>query len=133
MVEIPDGLRTVFHATIEREDDQYVLEVPASEIDRDSLTAGTTYRVAVLPAQSDSTPESSIDDTHARGPPVTEGELREVTIETTGDQGDGIAYVERGYVVIVPEAKPGDTVTIEIETVQPNVAFATVRGGLSSG
>jgi tRNA/tmRNA/rRNA uracil-C5-methylase (TrmA/RlmC/RlmD family) len=31
-----------------------------------------------------------------------------VTIETVGDQGDGIAKVERGYVVIVPETQPGE-------------------------
>ncbi len=132
MVEIPDGLRTLFHATIEREDDQYVLDVPASEIDRESLTVGTTYRVALFQARSDSTADPSTNDTQARGPPVTEGEMREVSVETTGDQGDGIAYVDRGYVVIVPDAEPGETVTVEIETVQPNVAFATIRGGPSS-
>ena len=60
------------------------------------------------------------------GPPVEEGEVREVTIETLGDQGDGIAKVERGYVVIVPGARPGDRPTVEIEQVRRNVAFATV-------
>jgi predicted RNA-binding protein with TRAM domain len=49
-----------------------------------------------------------------------------VTIETVGDQGDGIAKVERGYVVIVPDAQPGDEPTIEIEQVQQNVAFASI-------
>jgi predicted RNA-binding protein with TRAM domain len=50
-----------------------------------------------------------------------------VTIETNGDQGDGIAKVERGYVVIVPEAETGDEVTVEITHVCANVAFAQVR------
>jgi len=52
-----------------------------------------------------------------------------VIIETVGDQGDGIAKVERGYVVIVPEAQPGDEPTIEIEQVQENVAFASIVDG----
>lgn len=60
------------------------------------------------------------------GPPVDEGEVRDVTIETVGDQGDGIAKVERGYVVIVPGAQPGDEPTVEIEQVQENVAFARI-------
>jgi predicted RNA-binding protein with TRAM domain len=59
-------------------------------------------------------------------PPVEEGERREVEIEDIGDQGDGITRVERGFVVIVPETKPGDRVTIEIADVQQNVAFAEV-------
>jgi predicted RNA-binding protein with TRAM domain len=49
-----------------------------------------------------------------------------VTIETIGDQGDGIAKVDRGYVVIVPGGQPGDEPTVEIEQVQENVAFASV-------
>jgi predicted RNA-binding protein with TRAM domain len=47
-----------------------------------------------------------------------------VTVETTGDQGDGIAKVERGYVVIVPGAEPGDEVTVELATVHENFAIA---------
>ncbi|OYR81860.1 deoxyribonuclease, partial [Halorubrum sp. E3] len=43
-----------------------------------------------------------------------------------GDQGDGIAKVERGYVVIVPETSVGDRVTVEIQQVRENVAFADV-------
>ncbi|HET7323646.1 MAG TPA: TRAM domain-containing protein, partial [Halococcus sp.] len=60
-------------------------------------------------------------------PPVAEGDVREVTIETIGDQGDGIAKTDRGYVVIVPETETGDEVTIEIEQARENVAFARVR------
>jgi len=58
--------------------------------------------------------------------PVDEGEVRDVTIETVGDQGDSIAKVERGYVVIVPGAQPGDQPTVEIEQVQENVAFTSI-------
>jgi Predicted RNA-binding protein, contains TRAM domain len=58
------------------------------------------------------------------GPPVEEGEQRDVEIEHLGDQGDGIAKVERGYVVIVPETTTRDRVTVEMQQVRENVAFA---------
>jgi predicted RNA-binding protein with TRAM domain len=49
-----------------------------------------------------------------------------VTIDTPGNQGDGITRVERGFIVIVADAKPDKVVTVEIEIVQSNVAFASV-------
>ena len=49
-----------------------------------------------------------------------------MTIESVGDQGDGIAKVERGYVVIVPGARPGDEVEVEIQNARENVAFGEV-------
>jgi predicted RNA-binding protein with TRAM domain len=65
-------------------------------------------------------------DREPSGPPVEEGEVREVEIEDIGDQGDGIARVERGYVIIVPETDEGDRVTIEITNVRENVGFGKV-------
>lgn len=80
-----------------------------------------------------STPTESGDEdpvtTRARDPsepPVQAGESREVDIEDIGNQGDGIARVERGYVIIVSETERGDRVTIEITTVRENVAFGDV-------
>lgn len=58
--------------------------------------------------------------------PVQTGEVREVEVETIGDQGDGIARVERGYMIIVPETGTGDQVTIEITALRENVAFGDV-------
>lgn len=134
MVEIPDSLRSLFTATVEERDGNYVIEVPKSEIEHDAARPGQTYRVAVLPHVSETGSEEETvqrdtetsDDTGPPEPPVDEGERRQVTIESVGDQGDGIAKVERGYVVIVPGARPGDEPTIEIEQVKENVAFATV-------
>ncbi|KAB1190598.1 TRAM domain-containing protein [Haloferax sp. MBLA0076] len=60
----------------------------------------------------------------ARRPPVEEGDVRSVTIDTLGDQGDGIAKVERGFVIIVPDTRPGDNVEVEITDVKQTVAFA---------
>jgi predicted RNA-binding protein with TRAM domain len=145
MVEIPDSLRSVFTATVRRRGDRYVVEVPAGEVDNETLALDEPYRVAVLDRVgsadgSASTRATASDparrqtgaggsqphDEPAPAPPVDEGEVREVTIETVGDQGDGIAKVDRGYVVIVPGAEPGDEPTVEIEQVQQNVAFAKV-------
>lgn len=107
------------------------------EVTQGTITPGESYRIAMF-AQTTSTTRST--DRHSTqhwdtgtetadpelGPPVHEGEIRDVSIESLGDQGDGIAKVERGYVVIVPETQPGEQPTIEIEEVQQNVAFASV-------
>ena len=50
-----------------------------------------------------------------------------MTIESLGDQGDGIAKIDCGYVVIVPGTRPDDEVTVEIEQARENLAFARVR------
>ena len=138
MVEIPDSLCSLFSAPIEERNGTYVIEVPSSEVDHEALSADETYRVAVLesPASTESsiqqqqgTQQSPSQETASRapsGPPVEEGEVRTVTIETVGDQGDGIAKVERGYVVIVSGAQPGDEPTVKIEQVRKNVAFASI-------
>jgi predicted RNA-binding protein with TRAM domain len=62
----------------------------------------------------------------ARAPPVSEGERRTVTVESVGEQGDGIAKVDRGYVLIVPDGEPGEEVVVEVDTVKQNVAFTEV-------
>lgn len=135
MVEIPDSLQSVFTGTLDEEDERFVVEVPPSEIEYAAATPGATYRVAIFdaprePNSTDRPEESASQGRDAQrqqpAPPVEEGEMREVTIETIGDQGDGIAKVERGFVVIVPGANPGDEPIIEIEDVRSNVAFASV-------
>ena len=135
MAEIPDSLQSLFTATVEQRDGRYVVEIPTSEVEHEAAVPGRTYRVAVLPTANTGTDEAAppaedgetTDRTPGRpAPPVDEGEIRDVTIESVGDQGDGIAKVERGYVVIVPGAEPGDEPTVEIEQVKQNVAFARV-------
>lgn len=128
MVEIPEELRAVFTTTVEEADDTYRLEIPASEIQQDALAPGDTCRVAVLnPIHRTPEPASQPEQTDPQdGPPVEEGDIREVTISSVGDQGDGIAKIEQGFVVIVPGTSPGEQPTVEIEHVRPNVAFAAV-------
>jgi predicted RNA-binding protein with TRAM domain len=136
MVEIPDSLRSVFSATVNERDGEYIVEIPSQEVTNDAVTARETYRVTLLdvPTSTAATGQDAPysprpqreSNQHSPGPPVDEGEVREVMIETVGDQGDGIAKVERGYVVIVPDTHPGEQPTVEIDPVQENVAFASV-------
>ncbi|MEZ3170081.1 TRAM domain-containing protein [Halorubrum sp. RMP-47] len=133
-MEIPDQLRTVYSATIEQKDGDYILSIPAQEIELGALKSNESVRVALLSTPtSTGSPDNTVESTNptsepadSAGPPVAEGETREVKIESIGDQGDGIAKVERGYVVIVPGTDLGETVTVEIENVRDNVSFATV-------
>ncbi|RLM49503.1 TRAM domain-containing protein [Halorubrum sp. Atlit-28R] len=135
MVKISDSLRSVFSAQIEERDGSYIMDVPASEVEHDALAADETYRVAILKSESSTSQRTQAEQPQSArqeptstldGPPVDEGEVRDVTIETTGDQGDGIVKVERGYVVIVPGGQPGDELSVEIEQVKENVAFASI-------
>ena len=135
MVEIPDMLRCLFSSEVEQRDGSFVIEVPKEEIDEGDVTTEEIYRVAVLPTSGQSQQQSrpqeqrnSRTETPQR-PPVNEGEQRTVTIETTGDQNDGIAKVERGYVVIVPDTVPGDELEVEIQMVKQNFAIAEVVDG----
>ena len=78
-------------------------------------------------SSSDSDSDSDSDSSTHQPPPVEPGDIREVTIESLGDQGDGIAKIDHGYVVIVPGTHPDDEVTVEIEQARENLAFARVR------
>ncbi|MFC7203043.1 TRAM domain-containing protein [Haloferax namakaokahaiae] len=153
MMDISDSLRLLFETTIERSDDRYLVEIPAEIVENSSISPEETYRIALLTAMSKesepvSQPETSestettraeqqyeapstqseaqfsSSDPRVQGPPVEEGEIRSVTVDTLGDQGDGIAKVERGFVIIIPGTQPGDQVDVEITDVKQTVAFA---------
>ena len=152
MVEITDSLACLFTGEIQERDGEHVVTVPSSEIEHGTLEPGESYRVALIARETSESPTSSAGDateptadrspsgngatattssqssadTGSSGPPVSKGDIREVTIETLGDKGDGIAKIERGYVVIVPDSKPGDQPTVEITSVRENVSFADV-------
>ena len=133
-MEISEQLRCLFSAQIERRDETYTVEIPKEEIDLGTIRAGSTYRVALLSTEEEST--EAIDRTTERErdsprPPLEEGETRRVEIEEIGDQGDGIAKVERGYVVVVPDTERGERVEIEVTDVRQNVAFAEVTERIS--
>ena len=60
--------------------------------------------------------------------PVEIGDEIEVTIESTGAKGDGIAKVNN-FVVIIPGAKEGEKVKVKITRVLKKMAFAEVITG----
>jgi len=132
-MEISDELLCLFSATVREEGERYVVEVPKREIERGSLAAGDTYRVALIDgeggASDDGTTTTSTDTTTGEGepqPPVEKGEVRYVEVEDIGKQGDGIARVERGYVIIVPGADVGERVKIEVTEVKSNFAVGEI-------
>lgn len=126
-MEISEKLLCLFSADIEVVDDQYVVEIPRREIDTGSIDPGQTYRVALIAGgesgDGGTTVATAPDEPQ---PPVEPGEIRYVEIEDLGKQGDGIARVERGYVIIVPGAEVGERVKVEIAEVKSNFAVGEV-------
>ncbi|WP_435195829.1 TRAM domain-containing protein [Natronomonas sp. EA1] len=129
-MEISEKLLCLFSADIESEGDRYVVEIPRREIDTGSVEPGETYRVALISGdRPQTTSDDDGDDAVAPDepqPPVEQGEIRYVEIEDLGKQGDGIARVERGYVIIVPGADVGERVKIEVSEVKSNFAVGEI-------
>jgi predicted RNA-binding protein with TRAM domain len=128
-MEISEKLLCLFSAEIEEREDRYVVEVPRREIDTGAVEPGGTYRVALISGETTTTatePRDAERPAEEPQPPVEEGEIRYVEIEDLGKQGDGIARVERGYVIIVPGAEVGERVKIEIAEVKSNFAVGEV-------
>jgi len=63
-----------------------------------------------------------------RTPPVKEGNVYDVKIESLGREGDGIAKVEN-FVVIVPNTQVNDNIKVRITKVARRVAFGEVVKG----
>jgi predicted RNA-binding protein with TRAM domain len=126
-MEISERLLCLFSAEVRAENDRYVVEVPRREVETGSIAAGDTYRVALI-GGDDGAPTSSDTDAPADEPqpPVEVGEIRYVEVEDIGKQGDGIARVERGYVIIVPDTEVGERVKIEVREVKSNFAVGDV-------
>ncbi|WP_227777713.1 TRAM domain-containing protein [Haladaptatus pallidirubidus] len=126
-MEIPDKLLCLFSECIEEQEETYTITVPKEELTDGAIQENGTYRVALIRPASNATDSVESTQLHDNpAPPVEEGEHRSVEIEGIGDQGDGIARVERGYIVIVPDTEQHEQVGIEITDVTPTVAFAEV-------
>ena len=127
-MEISDKLMCLFNAEVRDEDDRYVVEIPRREVETGTIDPGEIYRVALISRQEaeESRPERKQTDTSEPQPPVEVGELRYVEIEDIGKQGDGIARVERGYVIIVPGAEVGERVKVEVTEVKSNFAVGEI-------
>lgn len=136
-MEVPDNLMCLFTAQLEEnEDGSYVIEVPEQEVSKGQLQQDGMYRTVLFqtetsPPKEQTRNSKSKEQTQKQShtepePPVEIGEKHTVEIEDIGEQGDGIARVERGYIVIVPDTEMHERVTIEIENVSQNVAFGEV-------
>jgi len=124
-LEISGKLLCLVSSRVERRNGSYVVEIPESEIEEGDLEEGDVYRVGVLGGESKEKTTEKEGGSQLQ-PPVEEGEIRYVEIEDLGKQGDGIARVERGYVIIVPDAEVGDRVKVEVDEVKENFAVGEV-------
>ncbi len=126
-MEISDKLLCLFSAEVEETEDRYVVEVPRREVETGSIDVGDTYRVALVAGDAGGTTASAdAEPSDEPQPPVEAGEIRYVEIEDLGKQGDGIARVERGYVIIVPGGEVGERVKVEISEVKSNFAVGEI-------
>jgi len=130
-MDVSDSLLCLFNARVDDrgDGDGFVIELPDRELDIGDVEDGQVYRVAILEQVADggtTRPERTGRTERVPEPPLSEGETREVEIEDMGEQGDGIARVERGYIVFVPGVGIGDRPTIEITDVKENFAFGEV-------
>ena len=118
----------LFSAEVSADGDRYVIEVPKREIDTGSIEPNSTYRVALIDADIETEEVEETEETAPSEPqpPVEPGEMRYVEIEDIGKQGDGIARVERGYVIIVPGADIGERVKVEVTEVKSNFAVGEI-------
>ncbi|MFB6134768.1 MAG: TRAM domain-containing protein, partial [Halanaeroarchaeum sp.] len=119
-----DNLLAVFSAEIQRSNGEYVISIPERELDLGELESGSIYRFGVMRPTRDGRSGSAAREEERSGPPVDEGDVMEVEIDSKGEEGDGIAYVEGGYVVFVPNTTIGERVTVEIVSVGPRFARA---------
>ena len=125
-MEISDEFLCLFSAEVEETEDRFVVEVPRREVEDGAVASGDTYRVALVAGETTASSASESEPSDEPQPPVEEGEIRYVEIEDLGKQGDGIARVERGYVIIVPDTEVGERVKIEITEVKSNFAVGQI-------
>ncbi|WP_435361271.1 TRAM domain-containing protein [Haloarchaeobius sp. DFWS5] len=131
-MEISDKLLCLFSAKVDSDGDSFTIEVPRQEIETGSVESGETYRVALIAREEEEETSTETEATTTTEtpsepqPPVETGETRYVEIEDIGKQGDGIARVERGYVIIVPGADVGERVKVEITEVKSNFAVGEI-------
>jgi predicted RNA-binding protein with TRAM domain len=125
-LESSDELLCLFSASLSKSEDGNVIELPSREVEAGPVEAGERYRIALIRGGSGEPTTAGAGATAQPQPPVEPGEMRYVEVEDLGKQGDGIARVERGYVIIVPDTEVGDRVKIEITDVEPNFAVGDV-------
>lgn len=127
-MQIPDDLLCLFSARVDEQRGSYILEVPKEEVTTGDVQVGDVHRVAVFATDTNETTRSTPEVVQNRESlaPVEKGDQRTVDIEDIGEQGDGIARTDRGYVLVVPDTEQGERVTVEVTDVSESVGFADV-------
>jgi predicted RNA-binding protein with TRAM domain len=115
-----------FTGKIEKQGHDHIVTIPETETEYGSLPSGDIVRISVETAEQ-TLKGATQQETPASSPPVKEGDHLTVEIEDIGDQGDGIARVDRGYVLIVPGTEPGDSVDVEVTQTNPDYGFAQME------
>lgn len=133
MTKETDNMACRYTAQLVAEEDHYVIQVPDAEVEFGPLTENGAYRVTIEHlAESESGTGNGSQEIGGQSQgsgvqaPVTEGDQLDVTIEDLGQQGDGIARVGPGYVLIIPGSSVGDNLTVEVQEVNPSFGFAEI-------
>lgn len=122
-----ESLTCKFTSPIEKQHGRYVVGIPENEIEYGTLSAGDVCQISVQKVEEGNAAETVPSaDSNGPTPPVSKDERHTVEIFDLGEQGDGIARVDRGYVLIIPGTNPGDEVTVEIQQTNQNYGFAEV-------
>ncbi len=101
-----------------------VFEGPDVDAFRDDLDEEFQYVRATVPdATRDESSELYLLGIGRLTAPVSPGDEIAVEIVDTGSEGDGIATVD-GFRLFVPDAEPGEALTVRVEDVKPNFGFA---------
>lgn len=115
----------MFTAAVSEKNGSYVIEVPKSEVEFGTIEPNTPFSIGVFDQAEDNELVNTDGKVNNRPtPPVEKGDNRTVEIESIGDQGDGIAKVDSGFVLIVPGTELGDEVEVEITKVNQSFAIA---------
>lgn len=126
---------TVFSGEVVEADDRYVVELPR-EIERSPGIREGPYRVAIVARDEEpirvsprgqserTTGTDRRQPTADRTAPVEVDETLTVTIQSDGDRGDGVAKVNGGFVLFVPDTSVGDEVLVRVTEVHGTYARA---------
>lgn len=140
-----DALMCMFTAHVSVDDDgTYSIDVPDDEVEIGPITPGEPVRVGIRehPDSADArrseqasskARRAQSDAAHQSEPPITEGDVETVTVTSIGDQGDGVAKLDGGYVVFVPDTEVGEEVNARIKSVHDTYAMAERADAVEDG
>jgi len=131
MTKISRKLACLYSAMIDTEGDSSTIAVPKRESITPARSNRDPPRALLTSTQSDSETATASPTTEAESSPPSSIDQPSVTeddveTETLGDQGDGIAKIDPGYVIIVPETAVDDRVAVRIDTAEANMVSVEI-------